>query len=170
MKKLVALLFILVYTFPLLAQEIDPKAENEKSKKVKTEKNTGKSKEEKNATAPIITFANTVHDYGTINKNDNGTCEFVFTNTGKEDLVLTNVYSSCGCTIPSWPTAPIPKKKSAVIKVQYATERVGPINKTITVESNASNGKIVLKIKGTVTDTPKDAVPTNTQNPLISTE
>ena len=75
MKNLVTLLLILVYTFPLLAQDSDPKSENEKSKKVKTEKSTEKSKEDK--TAPVITFTDTVHDYGTINKNDNGVCEFV---------------------------------------------------------------------------------------------
>ncbi|MCD6367176.1 MAG: DUF1573 domain-containing protein, partial [Bacteroidales bacterium] len=28
-------------------------------------------------------------------------CEFVYKNTGKSPLILTNVRSSCGCTIPS---------------------------------------------------------------------
>ena len=168
MKKLVTLLLILVCTFPLRAQDVNPKSENEKSTKVKTEKNTKDSKDNNQSTEPIITFATMVYDYGTIYNGDNGTCEFVFTNTGKEDLVLTNVYSSCGCTVPDWPKEPIPKKKSAVIKVKYDTNRVGTIDKQITVESNATNGRVVLKIKGMVLDSPNDAVPDNTQNPLLS--
>ena len=170
MKKFMTLLLILVYTFPLLAQDANPKSENEKSKKIKTEKSAKKSKKKEKETTPVITFEATVYDYGTIYQGDNGICEFIFTNTGKEDLVLTNVYSSCGCTVPAWPKEPISKKKSAVIQVKYDTNRIGAINKSITVESNAKNGRVVLKIQGTVLDKPNDAVPINMQNPLISTD
>lgn len=168
MKKNLTLLLILVYTFPLLAQDANPKSENEKSKRVKTEISKENLKKSPPSTEPVITFENTVHDYGTIYKGDNGVCEFVFSNTGKEDLVLTNVYSSCGCTVPDWPKEPIPRKKSAVIKVKYDTQRIGTIDKSITVESNAGNGRIVLKIKGTILDVPNDAVPDNMQNPLVT--
>jgi len=167
MKKFVTLLLVLVCTFPLSAQEVNPK-ENAKSKKIKTEKSVEKSKQTQKSTEPVITFKTLEHDYGTIHRGDNGTCEFVFTNTGKEDLVLTNVYASCGCTIPEWPKEPIPGKKSATIKVSYDTNRIGTIDKAITVESNATNGRIVLKIKGTVMDKPNDAVPDNSQNPLVT--
>ena len=168
MKKFLTLVLILVCTFPLSAQNENPKPEKEKSKKVKTEKSKENPKDAPQTTEPVITFKKIEHDYGTIQKGDNGTCEFVFTNTGKEDLVLTNVYSSCGCTVPEWPKEPIPAKKSAVIKVKYDTNRVGTIDKAITVESNASNGRIVLKIKGTILDTPNDAVPDNMQSPLVT--
>ena len=135
---------------------------------MKTEKDSTNPKKSPPSPEPVITFENTEHDYGTIHKGDNGICEFVFTNTGKEDLVLTNVYSSCGCTVPDWPKEPIPRKKSAVIKVKYDTNRIGEINKAITVESNAANGRIVLKIKGNILDVPNDAVPDNMQNPLVT--
>jgi hypothetical protein len=103
-----------------------------------------------NPNAPVITFSNVVHDYGTIYKGGDGNCEFEFKNTGVEPLILSNCQSSCGCTVPDWPKEPILKGKSAVIKVKYATERLGAINKTITVTANASNSPIVLKIIGTV--------------------
>lgn len=103
-----------------------------------------------NPNAPVITFSNIVHDYGTIYKGGDGNCEFEFKNTGIEPLILSNCQSSCGCTVPDWPKEPILKGKSAVIKVKYATERLGAINKTITVTSNASNSPIVLKIIGNV--------------------
>jgi len=103
-----------------------------------------------NPNAPVITFSKIVHDYGTIYKGGDGNCEFEFKNTGVEPLILSNCQSSCGCTVPDWPKEPILKGKSAVIKVKYASERLGAINKTITVTSNASNSPIVLKIIGNV--------------------
>ena len=31
-------------------------------------------------------------DYGMVTKNDNGTRDFIFTNTGNEPLIITNVF------------------------------------------------------------------------------
>lgn len=97
-----------------------------------------------------IAFDSLVIDYGTITKGDDGVRQFTFTNTGTVDLEITQVRSSCGCTIPKKPKAPIAPGASDVIEVKYDTQRVGPIRKTITVASNASNGVVALKIKGEV--------------------
>lgn len=105
-----------------------------------------------NPNAPVITFEKITHDYGTVTKGGDGTCEFKFKNTGVEPLILSNVQSSCGCTVPEWPREPILKGKSASVKVKYDTNRVGPINKTITVMSNAKEATIQLKIIGTVVE------------------
>ncbi len=92
-------------------------------------------------------------DYGTVTKeSDNGVRVFEFTNTGDAPLIITNVQSTCGCTVPSKPKEPIMPGKTGQIEVKY-NMNPGPIRKTITVESNAVNyegGKIALKIKGTV--------------------
>lgn len=110
-----------------------------------------------NPNAPEISFTKTVHDYGTVPYNGDGNCEFSFTNTGKEPLILTNVRSSCGCTVPSWPREPILPGKSEIIKVEYKTNRPGPINKTVTVTSNAKTSTVVLKITGNVENPPANA-------------
>lgn len=92
-------------------------------------------------------------DYGTTTKNkDNGTRTFEFTNTGDAPLIITNVLSTCGCTVPTKPEAPIMPGKTGKIEVKY-NMAPGPIRKTITVESNAVNydsGRVALKIKGEV--------------------
>jgi Protein of unknown function (DUF1573) len=92
-------------------------------------------------------------DYGTVSKDtDNGVRTFEFTNTGDAPLIISNVQSTCGCTVPTKPTEPIMPGKTGKIEVKYNMSP-GPIRKTITVESNAVNyegGKIPLKIKGTV--------------------
>lgn len=112
-----------------------------------------------NPNAPEITFKSTVHDYGTIFKDGDGACEFQFTNTGKEPLVLSNVRSSCGCTVPDWTREPILPGKSGTIKVKYDTRRLGAINKHVTVLSNAKNASVVLRIAGSVVDPPAENAP-----------
>ena len=97
-----------------------------------------------------ITFETQVIDYGTIQKGDDGLREFKFTNTGSSPLLITQVRSSCGCTIPKKPTDSIPPGAEEIIEVQYDTNRVGPIRKTITVSSNATTSVIALQIKGLV--------------------
>lgn len=92
-------------------------------------------------------------DYGTTSKEtDNGIRFFEFTNTGDAPLIIKDVKSSCGCTVPSWPKEPIAPGKSGKIEVKY-NMTPGPIRKTITVQSNAvnhSDGVVALKIKGEV--------------------
>lgn len=117
-----------------------------------------------NPNAPVISFDKTTHDYGTVTKGGDGTCEFKFKNTGIEPLILSNVTSSCGCTVPEWPREPILKGKSASIKVKYDTNRIGPINKTVTVMSNAKEAAVQLRIIGSVIEAPTGAqMPQNTQ-------
>ncbi|PBQ32518.1 hypothetical protein CNR22_12285 [Sphingobacteriaceae bacterium] len=103
------------------------------------------------------------HDYGTIKQGGNGECEFKFTNSGKEPLVITNCQGSCGCTVPQCPPEPILPGKTGVIKVKYDTNRPGAIYKTVTVNSNAKSGNVVLTIKGNVEVKPVESdFPTNT--------
>ena len=119
-----------------------------------------KAQDTKVQNGPEIEFEKIVHDYGDVPYNGNGECEFRFTNTGNEPLLVQKPKSSCGCTIPSWPKEPILPGESEVIKVTYRTNRVGNINKTVTVTSNAiSNPTVVLRIKGRVLEQPNEAMP-----------
>ncbi len=105
-----------------------------------------------NKNAPVITFTELTHDYGTVVKEGDGTCQFTFKNTGKEPLILSNVRASCGCTVPDWSKEPVAKGKTGTINVKYNTVIVGNFQKSITVYSNSSNNPIVLTIKGVVTE------------------
>ena len=107
-----------------------------------------------NPNAPQMNFKKTTHDFGTINEGGNGICDFSFTNSGKEPLIIVSVKSSCGCTIPEYPQKPILPGQTDIIKVKYDTQRQGPINRTVTIESNSKNSPVVLSITGNVV--PKD--------------
>ncbi len=122
MKKMVLLLFVGLLTWSVSAQE-------------KTAK---------------IQFKSDTVDYGEIEKGSDGVRVFEFTNTGDAPLVISKVSSSCGCTIPKKPEAPIQPGETGEIQVKYDTNRVGPIRKAITVISNADTPTMILKIKGTV--------------------
>ncbi len=119
-----------------------------------------KAQDAKTQMGPEIEFEKIVHDYGDVPYNGNGECEFRFTNTGNEPLLVQKPKSSCGCTIPSWPKEPILPGESEVIKVTYRTNRAGMINKTVTVTSNAvKNSTVVLRIKGRVLEQSAEAMP-----------
>jgi uncharacterized protein DUF1573 len=106
-----------------------------------------------------MVFENETIDYGTIQHNADGKREFVLVNNGNKPLTITNCAGSCGCTVPTWPKEPIAPGAKAVIGVKYATDRIGPFTKTVTVTSNASETPKVLTIKGTVLP---DAAPKET--------
>ena len=97
-----------------------------------------------------IEFEQEVIDYWEIAKGSDGVRTFEFTNIGDAPLVISNVKSSCGCTVPSKPDGPVAPGESSAIKVKYDTKRIGPIRKTVTVYSNADEPIISLKIKGKV--------------------
>jgi len=127
--------------------------EHQKGKPVQTKV------ENNNPNAPDIRFEKMVHDYGTLEQHGDGHCEFKFTNTGKEPLILSNVRSSCGCTVPTWPRQPVLPGQSEVIKVKYDTKRVGTINKSVHVYSNGKTSPLTLKIKGKVEVKPGAQLP-----------
>ncbi|MBN1951806.1 MAG: DUF1573 domain-containing protein [Bacteroidales bacterium] len=106
--------------------------------------------EKESAFGPKIEFEMLSHNFGVIPQNGDGKVDFVFTNTGTEPLMLTNVRSSCGCTVPEWPREPIAAGAKSVIKVNYDTRRVGAFKKSISVYSNVSEVPIRLEISGTV--------------------
>ncbi|MEH6537881.1 MAG: DUF1573 domain-containing protein [Psychroserpens sp.] len=105
-----------------------------------------------------IEFKTDVIDYGTIEKGADGVRVFEFTNTGNAPLIISKAKSTCGCTVPDWPKAPIMPGETGEIRVKYDTNRVNPIRKTITVSSNADTPSVALKIKGLVVDPSKTSV------------
>ncbi len=107
----------------------------------------------------VFQFESSEIDYGTIPHNADGVRAFKFKNVGNAPIVITNVKGSCGCTVPTKPDHAIMPGESAEIGVKYATNRVGPFSKTVTVTSNASEPTVILKIKGKVlADAPATSV------------
>ena len=138
MKKIVILSLLVLGTMAANAQETTKTIKKVAAKAAKVEG------------AGMIFVTETI-DYGTIAHNSDGHREFVFTNNGNAPLVITNAQGSCGCTVPTSPKEPIAPGAKGVIGVKYATDRVGPFTKTVTLSSNAAGQPTkVLTIKGNV--------------------
>ena len=104
-----------------------------------------------------IEFEKEVHDFGNMKQHGDASTEFKFTNTGNAPLIISNAKGSCGCTVPQWPKEPIMPGESSVIKVKYDSKRVGPINKSVTISSNAGEQPTkVIRIKGMIEAAPKE--------------
>ena len=105
-----------------------------------------------NPNAPEITFEKELIDMGTYEQYDDESsrCEFIFTNTGKEPLIIEKAKGSCGCTVPEWPKEPIAPGESAIMKINYDEKRVGPYTKSITITSNAKTSPKIVKVKGKI--------------------
>lgn len=156
MKKLFLALTMMASTFGVFAQETVPSATAP------------------DPNAPTMTFQKDAIDYGTIKQDADGTRVFTFKNEGTTPIVISEAHGSCGCTVPTYPKEPIMPGKSADISVHYDTHRVGPFSKSVTVNSNAKNSPVVLKISGTVeapavapdAANPTSIIPTPVQTPV----
>lgn len=101
---------------------------------------------------PVIAFEESTFDFGTIAEGEFVKHTFQFENTGDAPLVLTNVSSTCGCTVmKNWPKEPIPPGSEGEIVVEFNSEnRQGVQNKTITVVANTYPAKTPITLTGTV--------------------
>lgn len=109
------------------------------------------STEKKSDDGPSIKFEKATHDFGDINQGDVVEYTFDFQNTGNEALVLSNVMTSCGCTVPQWPHDPIAAGEKSQIKVRFnSTGKMGHQTKVIRVVSNSKDGEARVTITANV--------------------
>lgn len=100
---------------------------------------------------PVLEFETDFHDFGRVIQGEKVSFGFKFTNTGKSDLILSNVSTSCGCTVPDFPKTPIKPGESHRIDVKFDSDgRRGYQNKTVTINSNTQPNTQVIRIKAEV--------------------
>ena len=157
MRKLTTLLLLLIgCSIASFAQEDETEPSIDYGNAIQDEETVS---DEPDSTWAGISFDKQTHNYGSLPFNGDGTCEFTFTNTGTGPLILNDVKSTCGCTVPEWPHDIIKPGKSAKIKVVYNTKRSGSFTKGITVTCNAKGNETVrLIIKGEVAPQPDKPV------------
>lgn len=98
-----------------------------------------------------IKFNKEEHDFGTLLQGEVVTYSFHFTNTGNMPLIISEVGSSCGCTVGDYPREPIAPGKTGDIKVTYnSAGHHGFQSRFLTVMSNTNPAKTTLRIKGMV--------------------
>lgn len=93
-----------------------------------------------------ITFDEPNYEFGTILIGTIIEHDFKFTNTGTIPLIIKDASSTCGCTIPEIPNAPVMPGQSSKIHVVFDSKgKIGTQNKVVTVYTNAGTREISLK-------------------------
>ena len=104
------------------------------------------------ATAPVLTLAEASHDFGEVKANNKVEAYIKFKNDGKAPLVIRDASATCGCTVPEFPSTPIPVGGTDSIKVQYTAGNMnGKQQKTVTLVTNTANGHEKFDITANVT-------------------
>jgi hypothetical protein len=102
---------------------------------------------------PVISFDEDTHDFGKLTAGEKVTYSFKFKNTGKSVLLISNVSTSCGCTVSSYPKNPVQPGEGATIDVSFNSEgKQGFQSKSITVYTNAEPATTLLHIKAQVVE------------------
>ena len=160
MKKII--LFFLAITF--LSTGVF--AQKTKAKKATTPAKTAAVQTPK-VQGPDMSFESMTVDFGTIQQGSEPFRVAKFVNNGSEPLLVKSANGSCGCTVPTWPKDPIMPGETGEIKIRYDTNRVGDINKTVTVQTNIEGKQLVLAVKGKILAKATDAsAPAGTKNIL----
>lgn len=96
-------------------------------------------------------FETTEFDFGTIREGAQVTHEYKFKNAGKTPMLIKDVRSSCGCTVPEWPKAAIMPGDSSFIKVRFnSTKRAGSVDKSVNIVANTIPAITNLYLTGIV--------------------
>ena len=99
---------------------------------------------------PEFKFEKETHDFGKIPQGKPVSVDFKFTNTGEEPIIISNIETTCGCTVPKYTKTPVLKGQEGTITLTFNAAAVQPFSKAVTIKSNARTSNKVLYIKGEV--------------------
>ena len=105
---------------------------------------------------PKALFDKTTHEFGTILWKNPVTATFKITNKGDKPLVISNVTTSCGCTVADWTKEPIAPGKTGIVSSTFDAKAIGRFQKSVGIYCNASNNLFIWLIRGEVTADPKN--------------
>ncbi|SFZ92877.1 Protein of unknown function [Flaviramulus basaltis] len=110
---------------------------------------------------PVIEFDKKEHDFGEIEAKTPVETSFKYKNTGDAPLVITDIKSSCGCTVPQdWSREPLAPGAEGQFTVKFNGSGTNKVSKTITVTANTEKGSEMVKITAFVKPDPNAVKPT----------
>lgn len=103
------------------------------------------------ANVPKIQLVETLYNFGEITEGGLVKHNYKFKNTGKTPLIITDVQTTCGCTVPSWNKNPIQPNEVDEISVEFNSEgKEGKMDKPITIIANTFPARTEFKLIGFV--------------------
>ena len=118
---------------------------------------------------PVIEFNETEHDFGNIPNGIPVKTVFEYKNVGSSPLVVSDVKSTCGCTVPSDYTKEVMPGEKGQFTVEFNGKGNGnQVTKTITMTTNTEKGSEAVTIKAFVEADPNaPAKPTAGASPMM---
>ena len=96
---------------------------------------------------PVIQFDRVEHDFGEIADGTPVETTFSYTNVGHSLLVVTDIKSTCGCTVPQdWSKEPLAPGATAQFTVKFNGKGANKVSKTVTLTTNTEKGTETVKI------------------------
>ncbi|MBQ3619119.1 MAG: DUF1573 domain-containing protein [Bacteroidales bacterium] len=96
-------------------------------------------------------FDTTVFNFGNILEGEQVSTEFVYTNVGDADIIISKIETSCGCTVPEYDKDPVKPGNRGSIRVRFDSNgKSGTQYKTIRIFSNSEEDIFELVITGEV--------------------
>ena len=105
---------------------------------------------------PKATFDKKIHEFGVVLWKHPATATFTIKNDGDKPLVISNVTTSCGCTVADWTKTPIAPGATGTVSSTFDAKALGHFYKDIGVYCNAADRPIYLMIQGEVSADPKN--------------
>ena len=105
---------------------------------------------------PKATLDKKVHEFGVVLWKHPATATFTIKNDGDKPLVISNVTTSCGCTMADWTKTPIAPGATGTVSSTFDAKALGHFYKDIGVYCNAADRPIYLMIQGEVSADPKN--------------
>lgn len=102
------------------------------------------------------TFDKKTHEFGVVLWKHPATATFTVKNDGDKPLVISNVTTSCGCTIADWTKTPIAPGTTGMVTSTFDAKALGRFQKSVGVYCNASDRPIYLTLRGEVSSDPKN--------------
>lgn len=104
------------------------------------------------ADAPVMSFKETTHDFGSIKDGEVVKHTFTFTNTGQSPLVIESATSTCGCTVPEVPKEPVAPGAEGKLEVEFNSAGKGGTQqmKVISIKANTQPEITQVNIKANV--------------------
>ena len=105
---------------------------------------------------PRLSSNKEMHNFGQIEWKKPVWVEYTITNIGNEPLVLTDVTTSCACSVAEWTQTPIAPGEKGTVKASFDAEMLGHFEKSVAIYSNADPHLVYLKFSGEVVREVKD--------------
>ncbi len=117
---------------------------------------------------PVLELDKETHDFGTLMNGTPVETVFKYKNTGNSMLVVSNIKSTCGCTVPSNYTKEVAPGETGQFTVKFNGKGNGKVSKSLTMTTNTEKGTQIVKISAMIEPDPNAPQKTPAKKPAVN--